>query len=453
VPGLSPAPPQPPPSATDDGIGGTVGNPNLRSDVANAKVGPWVGDTAGNVMPEPVWFAASNSTGDTATDVLEAESSQAPTVPVIDSKGARIDLTVFELLEAARAIKTPESAGDGQAPAHGSRMARAPIENSLLDAMASPATRADEAPGEARSGLLLGPALMRELPSVGTANGSRTVGAARQPGVGVGRPEPVSVIPTGGDEPLKVLWRLTSGYGQETAGVPRADTPRPGGLGESSAAPTDSVSSDGRMAPLVASQSSDGTGPKDESGYPQFARGQGETVRSVSSDGAAKFDPSLIGLARPDALAGDRIRPSAVQPGQDGGGMPTQAVFDAISDRAQVARLRGENLARFELATTDGNTIRVRIAVHDNVVSARIDVTSAAMRDVLVQHTPELSQRLQAGGLVPEVIQVSLLGGRETGSERHDRRQESGRPNGHHEIDVVNPTLIETADVGFERWA
>jgi hypothetical protein len=133
--------------------------------------------------------------------------------------------------------------------------------------------------------------------------------------------------------------------------------------------------------------------------------------------------------------------------------MPTQAVFDAISDRAQVARLRGENLARFELATTDGNTIRVRIAVHDNVVSARIDVTSAAMRDVLVQHTPELSQRLQAGGLVPEVIQVSLLGGRETGSERHDRRQESGRPNGHHEIDVVNPTLIETADVGFERWA
>jgi hypothetical protein len=366
-----------------------------------------IGGSARNLVLTPGWCTVPRFSADTATCVLEAKSGQAPAVPVTDGKGAYIDLAAFELLEASRTIKAPDLAGDGQARTDGSRVAKAPIGTSLLDAVVSSATRAEQAP----------------------------------------------VIPAGGDGPPRVLWKLTAGYGLETAGLSRADTPRPGGLGETSTTPADNVSSDGRTAPRASSQSSDGTGTKEGSANPQNARGQGEAVRPVSPDGTPKLDPSLIGLTRLDTLAGDRVRPSGVQPGQDAGGMPAQAVFEAIADRAQVARLRGENLARFELATSDGNTIRVRIAVTDNVVSARIDVTSTTMRDVLVQHTPELSQRLQAGGLVPAAIQVSLIGGRETGSERHNRRQESGRSNGYHEIDVANPTLIETDDVGFEKWA
>jgi len=456
VESMEPAP-QPDGQATgsEPGSGGNTGSLDPASGGSNAKVGGWAGDIAWRAMPESGWFAVPRPAAHTATDVIGAASGQASGIPVTGGKAALVDLAALRLLEAARTLAPIQLAQASQAPADAARPAKGSIEDALLDALTPSGNGAGQAGSDTRPSLLTGSSPAGESAARRAAKGSAAAGVTRQPGAVVGLPKIASAILTGGDGPLTVLWKSISGCAPEATGSPGRDGSRLGGLGQGASTPAVNVSSGGALPAATSGQGSDGTSLNGGSSYPQYAPGQGEVTHRVAADLSAKFDLGSLGLSRPDVPAGDLVRPAAVPSGHDAGGtgMQAQAVFEAVADRAQVARLRGENLARFELATNDGNTIRVRISVHDNVVSARIDVTSAALRDVLAQHAPELSQRLQAGGLVPEAIQVSLLGGRETGSERHDRRQESGRSGGYHEIDAANLTLIETDDVGFERWA
>ena len=170
---------------------------------------------------------------------------------------------------------------------------------------------------------------------------------------------------------------------------------------------------------------------------------------------APRFDSALLDAVGAAPAAGDGARPADAPARVSTSAAPQlqQAVFDAIADRLEVARARGENLARFELATADGNSIRVRISVHDNSVSARIGVTSEAMKEALAGNVSELSQRFEAGGLVTETIQVSMLGEWETGAGRHDREKANRPRTGRQEQQVDNLTLIEADQDGFEKWA
>lgn len=456
VESMGPAP-QPDGQATgsEPGSGGNTGSLDLASGGSKAKAVGWAGETAWRAMPESGWFAVPRPAADTATDVIGAASGQASGIPVPGGKDALVDLAALRLLEAARTPAPIKLAQASQAPADTARPATGPIEDAFARALNPFGDGAGQAGSDPRPSLLTGASPAGEPSARRAAKGSAAAGVTRQPGVMGGLPKVASAILTGGDGPLTVLWKSMTGCAPEAAGSPGRDGSRLGGLGQGASAPAVGVSSGGAVPAAASGQGSDGTSLDGGSGYPQYAPGQGEVTHRVVADPSAKFDLGSLGLSRPDAPGGNLVRPAAATSGPDAGGtgMQAQAVFEAIADRAQVARLRGENLARFELTANDGNTIRVRISVHDNMVSARIDVTSAAMRDVLAQHAPELSQRLQAGGLVPEAIQVSLLGGREPGSERHGRRQESGRSGGYHEMDVANLTLIETDDVGFEKWA
>ena len=209
---------------------------------------------------------------------------------------------------------------------------------------------------------------------------------------------------------------------------------------------------EGDAAP--AGGSPDGDGSDAASRYVQHAQDQDQASRQLRGGAAIRFDAASSALSQTSGPAGQASPtvPGAAN-GASGQMSVPQAVFESIADQAQAARLKGESQARFDLVTDDGDAIRVRVAVHANVVSTRISVTSAAVRDVLTQYMPELSQRLETSGLIPDSIEVSLLGGWEAGSEKHGRREQPSRPSGGRQTDVTNPTLIEAADRGFEEWA
>lgn len=161
------------------------------------------------------------------------------------------------------------------------------------------------------------------------------------------------------------------------------------------------------------------------------------------------FDSALI--AKPGLSPGSPISDgNSPKPGFD---ISAAEVFTSITERIQATDLeRGR--ARFEIETAQGQTVRVRLTVDNNIVSARIDAPTEQVRDLLAGHAWELNQRLENEGLVPNDINFCLAGGREQATG-HD-----GRPGIHNSITVTTPdedladlTMVETEAYAFESWA
>jgi hypothetical protein len=128
-------------------------------------------------------------------------------------------------------------------------------------------------------------------------------------------------------------------------------------------------------------------------------------------------------------------------------------VFASVMERIQATDLeRGR--ARFEIETDQGQTIRVRLTLDHNIVSARIDAPNEQVRDLLAGHAWELNQRLETEGLIPNDIEFCLAGGREQAANH------GARPGIHNSIadrmpeeDIENFTMVETEAYAFESWA
>ncbi len=128
-------------------------------------------------------------------------------------------------------------------------------------------------------------------------------------------------------------------------------------------------------------------------------------------------------------------------------------VLASVLERIQTADLeRGR--VRFEIETEQGQTVRVRLTLDHNIVSARIDAPNEQIRDLLAGHAWELNQRLETEGFIPTDIEFCLAGGREQAANH------GARPGVHHsfgngtvEDDMENFTMVETLACAFESWA
>ncbi len=110
--------------------------------------------------------------------------------------------------------------------------------------------------------------------------------------------------------------------------------------------------------------------------------------------------------------------------------------------------------ARFEIEIDQGQTIRVRLMLDHNIVSARIDAPNEQVRDLLAGQAWELNQRLETEGLIPNDITFCLAGGRQEAANH------GARPGIHSSIadrtpedDTENFTMVETEAYAFESWA
>ncbi|HVP57715.1 MAG TPA: flagellar hook-length control protein FliK [bacterium] len=456
---------------SDMGVVGTrqEGKSDLSSVPSQAKAASWATDVAVDALARLRWFAITQVVADDGAAIAGAGSPKATAAkataapaPASGNEKASMDLAIVKLLTEARPQKSASPLPDVAVAPDNPRPASQPITDLVITGQTTPKVAVALAEGDVKPRLATGslPSSDFSVPSSIKVSGSST--AVAHAGTELGKPQAVrDVLPTG-NEPAKLTFKLAPTASldagpnatPDVSGPVKAASTRAGDAGQANGASPAGDPVNARTLPPAAGQGMGGADVSTDSNSQKYSRAQSEAPHRAA-EVASKFDLSSIGLARPDASAANQVRAGVVRAGQDTAGTsaPTQAVFDAIADRAQVARLRGENLARLELATNDGNTIRIRISVHDNAVSARISVTSTAIRDALAQHMPELSERLQTNGLVAETIQVSLLGERDSGSEGHQERQESGRSRSSGEPDLTNPTLIETEDVGFEKWA
>jgi hypothetical protein len=128
-------------------------------------------------------------------------------------------------------------------------------------------------------------------------------------------------------------------------------------------------------------------------------------------------------------------------------------VFASVIERLQATDLE-KGRARFEIETDRGQTIRVRLTLDHNIVSARIDAPNEQIRDLLAGHAWELNQRLESEGLIPNDIEFCLAGGREQTANH------GARPGTHNSVgdgtpedDIENFTMVETETYAFESWA
>jgi hypothetical protein len=129
-------------------------------------------------------------------------------------------------------------------------------------------------------------------------------------------------------------------------------------------------------------------------------------------------------------------------------------LFSKMLEYANVARAKAGNQARFEIRTADGGRIQVKMCVDSNVVTARIDVSSAQVRDILASHAAELNQRLEMEGLVPEDIAFCLLGDNRGGSQGHgDHRPRGRRTITESAGGVDEAVLFDARTYAFEEWA
>jgi hypothetical protein len=130
-----------------------------------------------------------------------------------------------------------------------------------------------------------------------------------------------------------------------------------------------------------------------------------------------------------------------------------EKVFTSVMERIQTTDLeRGR--ARFDIETDQGTTIRVRLTVDNNMVSARIDAPTEQARDLLAGHAWQLNQQLQTEGLIPGDIEFGLAGGREQTYGHSGQPAIAARFGGRiTDEDTENLTMVETQTYAFESWA
>jgi hypothetical protein len=152
-------------------------------------------------------------------------------------------------------------------------------------------------------------------------------------------------------------------------------------------------------------------------------------------------------LAPSGRLSGD----SGIAP--SGAKQPADQVIAAVMERAESLKPKGRAEARFDIRTDDGSAISVKIAVHRNAVWARIGVSTGEMRDALACRVWELGQRLESGGLMPQSIEVVLMGGWSEGPHDEQRRPPKQRADHAVRQDSAAATMVEAERREFEHWA
>jgi hypothetical protein len=130
-----------------------------------------------------------------------------------------------------------------------------------------------------------------------------------------------------------------------------------------------------------------------------------------------------------------------------------EEVFTGVMEQLRATELeRGR--ARFEIEADHGQKIRVRLAVDNNLVTARIDAPSEHVRDLLAGHAWQLNQRLETEGLIPQDIEFGFAGGREEASshgEGPDLHTAATDVLADENLDDL--TMVEGEAHAFESWA
>ncbi len=96
-------------------------------------------------------------------------------------------------------------------------------------------------------------------------------------------------------------------------------------------------------------------------------------------------------------------------------------IFDKVIDEIQ-KDIAVKNQASLRISTDDGKRIHVDISLVSNQVRARISVSDAELRDLLASHGWLLVHRFEANGLVAEQVEFSLLGEKQFGESRRERK-------------------------------
>ena len=158
-------------------------------------------------------------------------------------------------------------------------------------------------------------------------------------------------------------------------------------------------------------------------------------------------------------LLADRVSPASGYPIAEGGNpgqvldIQVEEVFASVMERIRMTDMeRGR--ARFEIETDSGQTIKVRLTVDGNLVSARIDAPSEQVRDLLAAHARQLNHRLETEGLIPNDIEFCLAGGREQSAGQEPRANvHHGLIDSAFERGIEDLTMVESEVCAFESWA
>ena len=163
----------------------------------------------------------------------------------------------------------------------------------------------------------------------------------------------------------------------------------------------------------------------------------------------SEFDSALLGKA------GFMSEPHVSQGGRPGHAfdVTVERVFTSVMEHVRVADLeRGR--ARFDIETDQGQKIRVRLTLDNNIVSARIDAPSEQVRDMLAGQAWQLNQRLETEGLIPDNIEFCFAGGEEQAAGDGERPGVGGGTmNSRMDEEIEKLTMVETEAYAFESWA
>jgi hypothetical protein len=131
-----------------------------------------------------------------------------------------------------------------------------------------------------------------------------------------------------------------------------------------------------------------------------------------------------------------------------------QTVLTRIHEETVQARAAGKTTASFEITTGSGEIVRVRIAMRNNAISARIGVMDSETKEILALHIPELSQRLEMENLVPERFEFYVMNGNGRDGQR-GRQRRSGKADRGVEDEEAKDTFIYAVSEQktFEKWA
>ena len=123
-------------------------------------------------------------------------------------------------------------------------------------------------------------------------------------------------------------------------------------------------------------------------------------------------------------------------------------------ERVIDARAARRNEAQFEIETSSGDTVRVRIALNGRLLTGRIGVGDQHMKALVEGRLWELTQRLESHGISTQGLGVFVLGGGSGSGKRHQYRWgRTGTPVADRSETNGQPTLVEIEAKAFDSWA
>jgi hypothetical protein len=123
-------------------------------------------------------------------------------------------------------------------------------------------------------------------------------------------------------------------------------------------------------------------------------------------------------------------------------------------ERVIEAKASRRNETQFEIETSDGDTVRIRIVLNGRFLTGRIGVGDHHMKALVEGRLWELSQRLESHGLSTQSLGVFLLGGGGgNGKKQQYRGGRTGIPIEDRADANSQPTLVEIEAKAFDSWA